>query len=357
MKNISLYGNQFKVPSSSYDFLQSYLGRMRTYMEKHGLEKSLYDDIEERISERFSQLVDSSKPITEKNVIDIVNEIGEPEDIFSELGKSDKKSGDSVKAIFQSKLYKNMDEAVIFGVCAGLGDYFEINAVWFRILFITSLFFFGSGIIVYIALAVILPKRKSHGSVPTRESGYEQNFNDTVERVETLAAEVKASGFWSSVERFIRWVFASIGKFIRFILLGGIGMVLIGIGITALIVGALVLSDFVVSGQILFANVPMYTGQFLALFGISSIILGILSIGGGFGRALVNGMVTLVVVALFATGVFGVLASGFQTATHYTQEYSINKMTTLDSFTGSTLVLDYENMSSGDMRIAQSFRF
>ena len=43
-------------------------------------------------------------------------------------------------------------------MCAGLADYFEIDAVWFRISFIVSLFFFGAGVIVYLMLAIILPE-------------------------------------------------------------------------------------------------------------------------------------------------------------------------------------------------------
>lgn len=45
----------------------------------------------------------------------------------------------------------------IAGVCGGLGEYFSIDPVIFRALFIGSLFFGGLGFITYIALWLLTP--------------------------------------------------------------------------------------------------------------------------------------------------------------------------------------------------------
>lgn len=55
------------------------------------------------------------------------------------------------------RLYRNKEEGKIAGVCAGLGDYFEIDPVIIRLVFLLALFL-GGGLIVYLIAWVIIPK-------------------------------------------------------------------------------------------------------------------------------------------------------------------------------------------------------
>ncbi len=45
----------------------------------------------------------------------------------------------------------------IFGVCSGLGEYFEIDPTIVRILFLASVLLFGTGVLLYIILAIVMP--------------------------------------------------------------------------------------------------------------------------------------------------------------------------------------------------------
>ena len=78
----NINGQIFELSETSVDFLKKYLQRIRKYIDKNNLESDLYQDIQERIAEKFSEL---SQPMSNKAVIDIVNEIGEPDEIFSDL--------------------------------------------------------------------------------------------------------------------------------------------------------------------------------------------------------------------------------------------------------------------------------
>jgi phage shock protein C len=49
-------------------------------------------------------------------------------------------------------------EGKVLGVCAGLGDYLDIDPTVVRIGFILSAIFAGIGIIPYIILALVMPK-------------------------------------------------------------------------------------------------------------------------------------------------------------------------------------------------------
>ncbi|MFC1593367.1 PspC domain-containing protein [Candidatus Neomarinimicrobiota bacterium] len=56
------------------------------------------------------------------------------------------------------RLYRNINEAKIGGVCAGLGDYFKIDPVIVRLAFL--LLIFTGGGIAYIVAWIIIPVQK-----------------------------------------------------------------------------------------------------------------------------------------------------------------------------------------------------
>ncbi len=46
----------------------------------------------------------------------------------------------------------------IFGVCGGLGDYFDIDPTIIRVIFLIALLGFGGGLLIYIILALVMPE-------------------------------------------------------------------------------------------------------------------------------------------------------------------------------------------------------
>lgn len=59
----------------------------------------------------------------------------------------------------QKKLMKNTSNKLLSGVCSGIADYFKIDATLVRIIWaLTVIFGFGSGIIIYIVFAFVMPK-------------------------------------------------------------------------------------------------------------------------------------------------------------------------------------------------------
>ena len=57
----------------------------------------------------------------------------------------------------EKKLYRSNDGRMIAGVCAGLGEYFHLDATLFRLGFALLTCMGGSGILVYILAALIMP--------------------------------------------------------------------------------------------------------------------------------------------------------------------------------------------------------
>jgi phage shock protein C len=54
------------------------------------------------------------------------------------------------------RLYRNKKESKIAGICSGLGDYFKIDPIIIRLIFLFGLFA-GGGIIVYLIGWCIIP--------------------------------------------------------------------------------------------------------------------------------------------------------------------------------------------------------
>ena len=97
------------------------------------------------------------------------------------------------------KLYRNEDEAIFAGVCSGLADYFDIDVILMRVIFVLLVLGGGSGILIYIVLWIVTPIKNQ---VEIINKGEEMK-----EKVKEIKKEVK-------VER------KRSGSFVGFILMG-----------------------------------------------------------------------------------------------------------------------------------------
>ncbi|MHC1708275.1 MAG: PspC domain-containing protein [Bacteroidales bacterium] len=57
------------------------------------------------------------------------------------------------------KLYRSQTDSVIAGVCGGLAEYFDIDPVLVRVIFVLLLIFGGGGFLVYVILWIVTPKK------------------------------------------------------------------------------------------------------------------------------------------------------------------------------------------------------
>lgn len=81
----------------------------------------------------------------------------------------------------QKKLYKTEENKMICGVCAGLAEYLNMDVSIVRILMVLFACACGSGVLVYIAAAIILPEKRElyKNSAPTEQQP--QQPKDTID--------------------------------------------------------------------------------------------------------------------------------------------------------------------------------
>lgn len=61
----------------------------------------------------------------------------------------------------EKKLYRSEKERMIAGVCGGLAEYFDVDPVVIRLLWVAFTFFVGSGILLYILACIIIPNERN----------------------------------------------------------------------------------------------------------------------------------------------------------------------------------------------------
>jgi phage shock protein C len=59
-----------------------------------------------------------------------------------------------------NKLYRSRNQKMLAGVCGGIAEYFNIDATLIRLIWaVVSIPSFGTGILIYIIAAIIIPER------------------------------------------------------------------------------------------------------------------------------------------------------------------------------------------------------
>lgn len=69
------------------------------------------------------------------------------------------------------RLYRSNSQQVVAGVCGGLGEYFAVDPVWFRIGFVVLALGGGSGILIYLLMWLIVQPRPDGSVAPATSSG------------------------------------------------------------------------------------------------------------------------------------------------------------------------------------------
>lgn len=57
-------------------------------------------------------------------------------------------------------LYRDTENQKIFGVCSGLADYFDLDVTLIRVIWVLSVLFAGTGLLLYIILAIVIEPKQ-----------------------------------------------------------------------------------------------------------------------------------------------------------------------------------------------------
>ncbi len=168
--NINFQGRVTPIEETAYDMLTKYVESLRVFFANEEGRDEIINDIEGRIAELFGEILKKGNTcIVESDVQTIISSMGRPEDfeaeegnLHSQLGgeKSEEKKSyqHAYNASGNKKLFRNETNKVFGGVCAGIADYFGIDTLIVRILFIL---FGGLTFWIYFILWIAVPATSS----------------------------------------------------------------------------------------------------------------------------------------------------------------------------------------------------
>lgn len=151
--SLSGHSTMFRLDADSYDELRQYLESARRRLKDDPDQEEVMRDLEQSIGNKLA-----AWPRSGESVISLA----EVEAILAEVGPVD--VGGNNLSVEDStpregrRLYRIEEGQDVFGVCQGLAAYSNISVDWVRtIFFFLALITGGVFILVYIAMAFILP--------------------------------------------------------------------------------------------------------------------------------------------------------------------------------------------------------
>jgi len=88
----------------------------------------------------------------------------------------------------RERLYRSRKDKMIAGVCGGMGEYFGIDSVIVRLVFVILAFIQGIGIIAYILLWIIVPMEGKEKPIP---DVVKENIEEIKEEARKLGEEAR----------------------------------------------------------------------------------------------------------------------------------------------------------------------
>ena len=165
--NINISGTVFNVDEDAYDLLYKYLESIKKYFSKIDSDGEIVADIESRIAENFLFSISSqnnSISISDvKNVIKVMGTLDDFKEIYEDVDKEEESNTSEEKKT--KRLFRNIHDKVIGGVASGISNYFKIDPLITRIIFITMAFFGGFGLLAYIICWIGIPAGNDSESI------------------------------------------------------------------------------------------------------------------------------------------------------------------------------------------------
>lgn len=144
---VSIGGLAFTLEEDAYLILNNYLQSLKKHFANNTESEEIIADIEFRLSELLQMRLNSTDDVVTVNeASEIIKIMGNPKDFDDSINITDDSSTTSSldntfvnnekNPDFEKKLYRDLDNKVIGGVCSGIGHYFKIDPTAIRLIFL-----------------------------------------------------------------------------------------------------------------------------------------------------------------------------------------------------------------------------
>ncbi len=231
---INISGIIFHIEEEAYERLKIYMSEVKAYFNKSEDSFEIVNDIENRVAELFSDIIriEEKEVITMFDVDKVIRTMGKPSDFEQDILETEpqSQSKEEPKINIKKRLYRNPDDKIAGGVCSGIAAYFNIDPLWIRLIIACSVFFMGTGVLLYLVLWIIMPeaitrteKLAMRGEAPTIESirkSVEEEINSVRRNLDGNKASFKhfTSQIVDTLLSIVRTILNLFGKFLGLVL-------------------------------------------------------------------------------------------------------------------------------------------
>lgn len=167
---VNLGGTVFHIDEDAYNLLDNYLKNLRLHFRRQEGAEEIVDDIENRISELFTEKVNGgSQVISIEYVEEVMSRVGKPEELgdadegttagAGATGEPGESSDHAGGGYAHKRLYRDADNKILGGVVSGLAEYMNWDVTLLRLIVVIILVA-GMGIVIpiYIACWIAIPE-------------------------------------------------------------------------------------------------------------------------------------------------------------------------------------------------------
>lgn len=299
---VNISGQLFNLDKDAYNHLRKYLDSIESKFKSTPSEaKEILEDIEARIAELLTTKY--SDPLNQvvniRDIIEITQKLGSADEIDSQEEETSDPNSSSTTQNYSKKkkrLYRNIDQSVLGGVCSGISAYLNIDPIWIRLLFIFLVFAKLFGLIIYIVLWAIIPAAKTtaqklemKGEDVTIDN-IKKSVSKEYEKVKDGVRSIPNSKSYKSIEGAVSEFIKTLGS-ILLVIIKVIGAIIAFSLIIAMIV---VVLSFVLGGSFAFSDLFLHHWHWnwyifdnwphFSWFGICIFIVIVLPIVAVFGK-------------------------------------------------------------------------
>ena len=165
--NINFQGRILPIEEMAYENLKQYIESLRTYFEQEEGKDEIINDIECRVAELCDdRLKKGAVCISEEDIDLIISSIGRPADFEAQDGfeanastnagtnQTQYNAQNTGEPTYQKRLYRDEQNKVLGGVCAGIANYLNLDPIIIRVLWILL---FGISFFAYLLLWIAVP--------------------------------------------------------------------------------------------------------------------------------------------------------------------------------------------------------
>ncbi len=229
----SLAGLVFHIEEHGYEKLLNYLKEVKSRLGNDEDADEILKDIESRIAELFiERTADRREVVEEKDVDDIIAIMGAPADYGDAMETEEPATPPPYNESNSKKIYRDDDNRMLGGVCAGIANYFGWEVTWVRLAFLAMLFVLGTGVMLYLALWIILPLASTTAE-KLEMKGHKVNAQNIKDHFKQFQKEVQDLGNTNNKKKIKdagEQLFNSFGKILAifFLVVTSIALIILG---------------------------------------------------------------------------------------------------------------------------------